>query len=114
MKFKVSQEDHVTYLSITGDRLDSKLAPDLKSQFIMLANDPETGHLVVDLGTVTYADSSGLSSLLLAHRLYRDTERSLVLCNLSDRVVKLLEISQLTSVFNIAENRESAANIAGS
>jgi anti-sigma B factor antagonist len=93
---------------LTSEKLDTKLAPDLKSQFIILANDSASGHLIVDLGTVTFADSSGLSALLLAHRLYRDTERRLILCNLSDRVYKLIEISQLTSVFSLAEHLDAA------
>lgn len=109
MKFNIESDGNVTYLAVQSEKLDSKIAPDLKSQFIMLANDESGGHLVVDLGNITFADSSGLSALLLANRLFRETGKKLVLCNLSDRVEKLIEISQLGSVFSICKSRDDAA-----
>ncbi len=109
MKFELRQDDRVTYMTLKSDRLDTKIAPDLKSQFITLANTTDSGHLVLDLGNIAFADSSGLSALLLAHRLFRDTDRRFVLCNLSDRVAKLIDISQLANVFSIAADQASAA-----
>ena len=108
MKFNITQEGNVSCLVISAEKLDSKVAPDLKSQFIILVNDPNSGHLIVDLGKINFADSSGLSALLLAHRLYRETDRSLVFYNLSERIQKLIEISQLSPVFNITTDKESA------
>lgn len=108
MKFKLTRQNGSTVMVLTSEKLDSKLAPELKSQFIVLANEPDSGHLIIDLGAVTFADSSGLSALLLAHRLYRDSERALILCNLSERVHKLIEISQLTSVFVLAVDLDEA------
>ncbi len=109
MKFEITQSDGISKMVLKSDRLDTKIAPDLKSQFISLANAPDSGHLVLDLGNIQFADSSGLSALLLAHRLFRDSDRSFVLCNLSERVQKLVDISQLTSVFTIAADFQDAA-----
>ena len=108
MKFDIHQDDLYTLLTLKADKLDSKGAPDLKSQFILLANTTETGHLIVDMSTVAFADSSGLSALLLAHRLYRDTDRKLILCGLNDKVMKLIQISKLETVFTIAESKDAA------
>lgn len=108
MKFTVSNSDDTTTLKIGVERLDSKIAPDLKSQFIQLANDENSGHLLVDMSMITFADSSGLSSLLLAHRLYRETERELVFFGVQERIMKLIDISQLTSVFNLAIDETAA------
>ena len=108
MKFNITQEGNVSCLVISAEKLDSKVAPDLKSQFIVLVNDPNSGHLIIDLGKINFADSSGLSALLLAHRLYRETDRSLVFFNLSERIQKLIEISQLSPVFNIASDKNAA------
>ena len=102
MKFEIQTEDDYSIMIMKSERLDSKLAPELKSQFIVLANTSDTGHLILDLSAITFADSSGLGALLLAHRLYRDLDRNLVLCNVPERVRKLLEISQLDSAFTIA------------
>jgi anti-anti-sigma factor len=113
MKLKITQETNATVIESTVDKLDSKLAPELKSQFIILANDENSGHLIVDLGNITFADSSGLSALLMAHRLYREKERKLIICNLSVRVQKLIEISQLTTLFEIATSRDEALSKLG-
>ncbi len=109
MKFEIRQEDNISTMVLKTDRLDTKVAPDLKSQFILMANSTESGHLVLDLGNIQFADSSGLSALLLAHRLFRDSDRKFILCNLSERVQKLVDISQLTTVFTIAADSADAA-----
>lgn len=108
MKFSVSNSDDTTTLKIGVEKLDSKIAPDLKSHFIQLASDENSGHLLVDMTMVSFADSSGLSSLLLAHRLYRETERELVFYGVQERIIKLIEISQLSSVFNLAADETAA------
>lgn len=110
MKFEITQSGKISTMVLKSDRLDTKIAPDLKGQFITLANAPDSGHLVLDLGNIQFADSSGLSALLLAHRLFRDSDRSFILCNLSERVQKLIDISQLTTVFTIAADAADAAN----
>lgn len=111
MKFEIEHEENYTMLTIKSERLDSKISPDLKSQIILLTNADDNGHLIMDLESVTFADSSGLSALLMAHRLYRDSDRDLVICSLSERVKKLLEISQLDNVFHIVENRDAALEL---
>jgi len=108
MKFNISKETNYTSMRIGIEKLDSKVSPALKSQFILLASDPDSGNLIVDLSEVTFADSSGLSALLLAHRLYRETDQILILHSISERVMKLIEISQLTHVLQIAPNLQDA------
>jgi anti-anti-sigma factor len=108
MKFSVKQQDGVAELTVKSEKLDSKVAPDLKSQFIQLANDVDNKALIIDLQGIAFADSSGLSALLLAYRLYRDANRSLILFNVPERVLKLIEISQLTSAFTITGTRDEA------
>jgi anti-sigma B factor antagonist len=108
MKYTLKHQDDIAEIAVKSDKLDSKIAPDLKSQFIQLASDPDNKALIVDLKGVSFADSSGLSALLLAYRLYRDANRKLVLFNVPDRVQKLIEISQLTSAFTILNTRDEA------
>lgn len=99
-------------MTLKSERLDSKVAPALKSQFIVLANTSDSGHLILDLGSLSFADSSGLSALLLVQRLYRDLDRNLVLCNVPDRIRKLLAISQLDSAFTFASDVNDGIAIA--
>lgn len=108
MKYEIEHDEHITTLTIQNSKLDTEVAPELKSQLIILSNADEQNHLILDLQNIEFADSSGLSALLLAHRLYRDNDRLLVLCNLQERVSKLIEISHLTDSFEITDTHEEA------
>lgn len=108
MNYELDHEDNISILKIKNDKLDSTVAPDLKSQIIILANSTDREHFILDLKQVTFADSSGLSALLLAHRLYRDSNRQFVVCNLADRIQELLKISQLDKVLNISNDPKDA------
>lgn len=112
MKFEIQNEDDYSIMTLKSERLDSKVAPELKSQFIVLASTRDSGHLILDLGAVTFADSSGLGALLLAQRLYRELDHNLVLCNVPERIRKLLEISQLNSAFTIASDTSEGISLA--
>lgn len=112
MKFEIQTEDTYSIMTLKLERLDSKVAPELKSQFIVLANTSDSGHLILDLESVTFTDSSGLGALLLAHRLYRDLDRNLVLCNVPEHLIRLLTISQLDQAFTIANGTSEGVALA--
>ena len=108
MNFNVELIESISIITVLNEKMDTVIAPDLKSNIILTADGNEHGPLILDLTKVQFADSSGLSALLLAHRIYRDSNRSLVICGLSERVEKLIEISQLHSVFTITKTRAEA------
>lgn len=108
MNLNIDQQDGYVVLTPGVSRLDSTAAPELKSNIIVMGNAVETGDLILDLHKVDFADSSGLSALLMAFRLYRDTERTLILSGLTERVQTLLDISRLTDSFTITQNLDEA------
>ena len=55
-----------------------------------------------------YCDSSGLSAILIANRLCKDTNGSFHLAGLQPNVLKLIQIAQLDKVLNLSENTDSA------
>jgi anti-anti-sigma factor len=55
----------------------------------------------MDLTNTRYCDSSGLSALLVANRLCKSVNGSLVVCGLQEPVQKLVQISQLETVLSI-------------
>lgn len=93
-------------IKIDAEKLDTLLAPDLKSEFVVLEKSG-TKSVIVDLTETKYCDSSGLSALLVGNRLFKENGK-LVLFGLQPNVKKLIEISQLHNVLNIADNQEDA------
>ena len=68
MKYSVDKKEKYTLLSLDEEKLDTLIAPDLKSEFVSL-NTEGVVNVILDLSKVKYVDSSGLSSILVANRL---------------------------------------------
>lgn len=107
MKFSIDKEDRYTILSLNEEKLDSLIAPNLKTEFTNL-NAEGTKNIIFDMSKIKYTDSSGLSSILVANRLCGALNGYLVLTNVQDHVKKLIEISQLLDVLNIIPTNEEA------
>jgi len=102
-RFKIEKKEFFTLVSIQTDKLDSQLAPILKSEFVLIAGNGEK-NLLIDMSNVDYCDSSGLSTILVANRLSKNANGTFVISSLSSPVSRLISISQLDTVLNIADN----------
>lgn len=100
MKYRIEKQDAHAVLTLDEENLNSTIAPGLKSDFIFL-NQEGTRNLILDLSNVKFVDSSGLSAILTAHRLWKDTGAFVLAGHLQPMVVKLIEISRLDSILTI-------------
>ncbi|MFK7757448.1 MAG: STAS domain-containing protein [Flavobacteriales bacterium] len=110
MKFEIEQKDKVTVIKSKVEKLDALHAPELKGEFV-LQNKNGKKNLVLDLSETRYCDSSGLSAVLVANRLCRESQGVFVLCGLQDAVSKLITISQLDSVLKIVPTPNEAVDL---
>lgn len=107
MKYSVDKQDKYSLLQLDEENLNSLIAPDLKSEFVFLRNEG-VRNLILDLSKVDYVDSSGLSSILTANRLWKDYGTFILTGIVSVHVQKLIDISRLDSILNIKVNIEEA------
>ena len=103
MPFNVEKSNRYSLIRIQADKLDTLVAPALKSELVMLNSDG-TRNLIIDLSETRYCDSSGLSAILVANRLCKNANGVLVLTDLQETVKKLISISQLDSILIITES----------
>ena len=68
--------------------------------------------VLVDLGGVSYIDSAGLGQLVQAYSTTKYHGGSLKLFNLSDRIKKLLAVTQLTRLFGTCDYADEAQALA--
>jgi anti-anti-sigma factor len=108
MKFKVTKNGKTTILKLGVKKLDSTVTPELKAEFLILCKPSVTEKLVVDLETVEFCDSSGLSALLIADRTMREHGGSVILVHVHRKVLDLMTISQLDRVFTIQKKLADA------
>jgi len=100
MKFQVDKRDRLVIVKLNEDKLLSNLAPQLKSEMVILNNEGFK-NIVLDLADVQYVDSSGLSALLVGNRLCKEASGTFVLTGLNVHIQKLIKISQLEPILNI-------------
>lgn len=112
MDFTVSQENGTAVIKASVERLNAANAPDLKAELVLL-NKNNVNNMVIDLSATRYCDSSGLSAILVANRLCKDTNGQFVLCGLQTNVRKLIEIAQLDKVLTLASDETEAMAMIG-
>ena len=110
MDFKVEQQPNYTLIRVLHEKLDTHVAPSLKSELVLISGNGEK-NIILDLSKCRYCDSSGLSSILVANRLCKNAGGMFVLTGLNDAVERLITISQLDTVLNITMNIEDAVGM---
>lgn len=108
MNITIDKYENYSLATITEEKVDSTLAPELKSEFMSLAQEG-VKNLIVDMGGVKYVDSSGLSALLVGNRSFAEGG-AFVLFNITDHVMKLITISQLDKVMSLVPSKEEAVD----
>lgn len=109
MKYTIDKQEKYCLLKLHEEKLDSSVAPGLKSELITLHAEG-VRNIVLDLSDVKYTDSSGLSALLVGNRIVQEDGGIFVLACLSEHTMKLIKISQLDSVLNILPTVEEAVD----
>jgi len=110
MEFKITKKDKHTVIEVLVDKLDSQIAPSLKSELVLVSGNKEK-NIVLDLSQCRYCDSSGLSAILVANRLCKNANGIFVLTGLQTAVERLVTISQLDTVLNITASVEKAEEL---
>lgn len=106
MKYSVDKQEHYSVVKVLEDNLNSQKAPDLKSEFLIMKNEG-IKNLILDISDVRFIDSSGLSAILTAHRLWPD--EAFILTGLNNPTVKsLISVSRLDNVFTIIPTVEES------
>ena len=108
MKFSLDNQDKYTVIRVMEKNLNTELAPTLKSEFVILRN-KGTQNLILDMSDIEYVDSSGLSAILTAERLWKTEDGSFILTGVvHDSVKKLISITRLDAVLTIIPTLQEA------
>jgi anti-sigma B factor antagonist len=100
MKFSIDKQEKYAVLTLQEDNLNSLIAPQLKTDFTLFHAEG-IPNFIFDISNVKFVDSSGLSAILTAKRLWGE-DGSFILTGVnSPSVKKLIEISKLDTAFTI-------------
>lgn len=109
--FRVQKEDQYAIVYTETEKIQSINAPLLKAELVTLIKEAGVKNIIVDMSQTRYCDSSGLSALLTGNRLSHEADGTFVVSSLQPSVEKLMQISQLTSVFDIVPTNDEAIDV---
>lgn len=105
MTYSQEVSDKILKLNFSGDLIGENNGPEL----VELANDVisnGTTYCMLDISDVRYINSSGIGVLITLLTKFRNKSGDLFLVNPSEHVNKLLIMTKLQAIFNIAASEE--------
>jgi anti-sigma B factor antagonist len=96
------RNDEKTLVKVSGE-IDVYTAPKLREELSGLADEPNQT-LIVDLKDVTYIDSTGLGVFVGLFKKLTNNNGELKLVDLSERLLRLFEITGLNNIIDISSN----------
>ena len=107
MKASTRQVDGVTIIDLSG-RITLGEGSVILRDTIRNSIGQGVKKIVLNLGDVTYIDSSGIGELVSAYTSVRNQGGELKLLNLTKKVHDLLQITKLYTVFDIKDDEANA------
>ncbi|NUM51599.1 MAG: STAS domain-containing protein [Flavobacteriales bacterium] len=105
--FSINKSENYAIVKTEIEKLDTHNAPVLKAHIVLLASEGFR-NIIFDLSNTRFCDSSGLSAILITHRLCKENKGTFVVACLQESVKKLIRISQLENILNITPTLNEA------
>jgi anti-sigma B factor antagonist len=106
LSLETREVGRVTIVRCNGRIVAGSESESLRSHVTWLLRDRRA--IVLHLGEVGFIDSSGLGTIVRSLTSTRQVHGDLKLCNVPEHVRKVLELSQLTKLFDAHESEENA------
>lgn len=103
----VTERDGVVIISLSGKIMGGPEAGQINDQ-INNCLDKKKFNIIIDLADVEWMNSSGLGILIGSMTTLKNNNGKLVLVNVSERIIKLLEITKLTGIFRVSDDVDTA------
>ncbi len=95
MKYSVSTRKELTILKIEEDVFDFRHSEAFKLALDGMVNQENTKNLIIDFSQVKAIDSCGISSMLLAHQLFNQSQGLAIFVSLCKQIKDLLKLTNL-------------------
>src|ERR1700677_637332 len=93
----------ITIVDLVG-QIDLGSSPALRKT--LLDSLKTTKHMAINLGGVSYIDSSGIASLIEVLKAAQDAKKRFVLFGVGGVVLQVLQLTRLTGIFEIVQTEE--------
>jgi anti-sigma B factor antagonist len=109
MKLSTREVNEVTILDL-GDRITLGEESGRLRDTVRGIVDKGSKKIILNLGEVSYIDSSGLGELVSAFTAVKRAGGELKLLNVTEKISDLLVITKLVTVFDVRDNEKAAVS----
>ena len=107
----VKYTDSATVLAFTDRKiLEEQDIRALQDSVMSVVDQAEEIHLILDFGQVQFLSSAVLGLLIRISKRINEKNGKLTLCNISPKIYEVFRITQLTKIFDIQKDVDSAVN----
>lgn len=106
--YKINNHGNYTLVEMNGNLIDKNQATPLLEEIQSLI-DQDSKNFVISMENFKYLNSNGLNVLVNIVTKSRKNGGETTICNINDKIMELLIITKLNTVFTIAEDLTSAA-----
>lgn len=107
MKFDITTEEDIVYFSLSGDLIGEEKGLEVIEEATRQIEEGKR-KCIIDISELRYINSSGIGILITLLTKFRNKEGEVCLLRPSENVKKLLIITKLNAIFNVAETKEEA------
>lgn len=107
MRVKTRLKGTTLSVKVTGE-FDMVIADEFKKNVDSFLDSHLAKYLLVDLSEVTFIDSSGLGAILGRYKKIEHLKGKMVIAGPQPQVKKILEVSGITRVIDIYQDKKSA------
>ena len=107
MNIKIKEIDNCVVLSMSGNLIQGLNTDEFKN-ILRKQLDSNKKNIIVDLGEITFVNSTGLSVLFRGYKAVEEAGGKFRVVNISNKLNNLLSITKLNTLFVIEENVETA------
>ncbi len=109
LKSSTLESGTIGVLEVKGSLVGGEETDELRSA---IADFVEQGNkkLIIDLGKVTYLNSTAIGVLVQAHTTYSKNKGKVVINGVNKNISNIFVITKLTLVFDVTETREEAVS----
>lgn len=110
VRFETKQ--HVLLVRLTGE-LDHHTTENLRTQWQEVLAEREVKHVILNLDSLSFMDSSGLGVILGRYKEVKQNGGEMVVCSISPVVKRLFDLSGLFKIIRLEENEAHALETLG-
>lgn len=107
MEISVVPSPDIHHIRLAGEVIEPECRDLPERVSNLLAETPRP--VLLDFGGVSYINSAGLGACVATFKRARELDQEVVLCGLSDDVLKIFKLTQLTAIFKVFPGPEDAA-----